>query len=37
MDINSIKEAIKTNVYHIHPDLKVPYHEHGTQDEIFIV
>lgn len=35
MDINSIKEAIKTNVYHIHPDLKVPYHEHGTQDEIF--
>lgn len=35
MDLNSIKEAIKTNVYHIHPDLKVPYHEHGTQDEIF--
>ncbi|MGZ2368159.1 (2Fe-2S)-binding protein [Ancylomarina sp. YFZ004] len=35
MDTNSIKEAIKTNVYHIHPDLKVPYHEHGTQDEIF--
>ncbi len=35
MDLNSIKEAIKTNVYHIHPDLKVPYHEHGTHDEIF--
>ena len=35
MDLNSIKEAIKTNVYHIHPNLIVPYHEHGTQDEIF--
>jgi len=35
MDTKRIEEAIKTNVYHIHPDLKVPYHEHGTQDEIF--
>ena len=35
MDLSAIEKAIKTNVYHIHPDLKVPYHEHGTQDEIF--
>ncbi|TLX71038.1 cupin domain-containing protein [Labilibacter sediminis] len=35
MDLNSIQEAIETHVYHIHPDLKVPLHEHATQDEIF--
>lgn len=35
MDLSVIEKRIKTNVYHIHPDLKVPYHEHGTQDEIF--
>jgi len=35
MDTNSIQEAIETKVYHIHPDLKVPLHEHATHDEIF--
>jgi len=35
MDTSIIEKGIKTNVYHIHPELKVPYHEHGAQDEIF--
>lgn len=35
MDLSAIKKAIKTNVYRIHPDFEVPYHEHGTRDEIF--
>jgi len=35
MDLSTIEKAIETKVYHIHPDLKVPYHEHAAQDEIF--
>ena len=35
MDLNSIKEAIVTNVYHIPSDKKVPLHKHAEQDEIF--
>ena len=35
MDLKSIQEAIETKVYHIHPDLKVPLHEHASQDEVF--
>ena len=35
MDVNSIKESIVTNVYHIPSDKKVPLHKHDKQDEIF--
>lgn len=35
MDLNSIKESIEKNVYHIHSDMKVPLHKHAKQDEIF--
>lgn len=35
MDLNIIKEAIETKVYHIPSDKKVPLHEHATQDEVF--
>ena len=35
MDLNSIKESIVKNVYHIPSDKKVPLHKHEGQDEIF--
>ena len=35
MDVNSIKESIVKNVYHIPSDKKVPLHKHAEQDEIF--
>ena len=35
MDLNSIKEAIVTNVYYIPSDKKVPLHKHDEKDEIF--
>ncbi len=35
MDVNSIKESIVKNVYHIPSDKKVPLHKHDKQDEIF--
>ena len=35
MDLNSIKEAIVKNVYHIPSDKKVPLHKHDDKDEIF--
>ena len=35
MYLNSIKESIVKNVYHIPSDLKVPLHKHAKQDEIF--
>ena len=35
MDLNAIKEAIETKVYHVSSDTKVPLHEHATQDEVF--
>jgi len=35
MDLNSIKESIVKNVYHIPSDKKVPLHKHADQDEIF--
>ena len=35
MDVNSIKESIVTNVYHIPSDKKVPLHKHEDKDEIF--
>ena len=35
MDLNIIKEAIETKVYHIPSDLKVPLHEHLAHDEVF--
>jgi mannose-6-phosphate isomerase-like protein (cupin superfamily) len=35
MDLNSIKESIVKNVYHIPSDKKVPLHKHENQDEVF--
>jgi mannose-6-phosphate isomerase-like protein (cupin superfamily) len=35
MNLEKIKEAIETKVYHITSDLKVPLHEHADKDEIF--
>jgi AraC family transcriptional regulator, transcriptional activator of pobA len=35
MDLNSIKESVVINVYHIHADTKVPLHQHSDKDEIF--
>lgn len=35
MDLNTIKEAIVTHVYHIPSDKKVPLHKHDKKDEIF--
>jgi mannose-6-phosphate isomerase-like protein (cupin superfamily) len=35
MNLDSIKEAIVKNVYHIPSDKKVPLHKHEKQDEIF--
>ena len=35
MDLNSIKEAIVTNVYHIPANRKVPMHAHKQHDGIF--
>ena len=35
MDIEALKESIETKVYHIQPDMKVPLHDHPTQDEVF--
>ena len=35
MDLNSIKESIVKNVYHVHSETKVPLHDHAKQDEIF--
>lgn len=35
MDLNSIKESIVKNVYHIPSDKKVPLHKHDDKDEIF--
>ena len=35
MDLDSIKESIVKNVYHILSDKKVPLHKHDTKDEIF--
>jgi len=35
MDLNAIKEAIVTNVYHVTSETKVPLHKHDGKDEIF--
>ena len=35
MNLDSIKEAIVKNVYHIPSDKKVPLHKHEDKDEIF--
>jgi len=35
MDLELIKEAIETRVYHITSDFVVPHHLHDGQDEIF--
>jgi mannose-6-phosphate isomerase-like protein (cupin superfamily) len=35
MDLNAVKEAIVTNVYHVTSETKVPLHKHGEKDEIF--
>lgn len=35
MDTEEIKSNIKTNVYHITADRKVPLHQHAQHDELF--
>lgn len=35
MDLEEIKSAIKTNVYHITADKKVALHQHPKHDELF--
>ncbi len=35
MELEKIKEAIVTHVYHIPSEKKVPLHRHQDQDEIF--
>lgn len=35
MNINNIKESIKTNVYHINSESNVPLHKHNNANEIF--
>ncbi len=35
MDLNVIKEAIVTKVYHVNAETKVPLHKHDDKDEIF--
>jgi len=35
MDLNSIKDAIVTKVYHLTSETKVPLHKHEDKDEIF--
>jgi len=35
MDLNAVKEAIVTNVYHVTSETKVPLHKHDEKDEIF--
>ena len=35
MDLERIKDAIVTHVYHIPLDKKVPLHKHDAQDEVF--
>ena len=35
MDLDAVKEAIATKVYHITPDKNVPLHKHDDKDEVF--
>lgn len=35
MNLEGIKEAVVTNVYHIDEQRKVPLHKHEKQDEVF--
>ncbi|MHB1038953.1 MAG: cupin domain-containing protein [Desulfobacteria bacterium] len=35
MDLQSVKESIVVNVYHIDSNRKVPLHKHPKHDEIF--
>lgn len=35
MNLDLIREAIETKVYHVSSDTKVPLHEHAAQDEVF--
>ena len=35
MDLDAIKEAIATKVYHLTSETKVPLHKHDDKDEIF--
>lgn len=35
MDLNVIREAIETKVYHVTSETKVPLHKHESQDEVF--
>lgn len=35
MDLNSIKDSIVKNVYHVPSDKNVPLHDHKNHDEVF--
>lgn len=35
MDLDELKNDIKTNVYHIDSSKKVSLHKHNTNDEVF--
>ena len=35
MDLDSIKDAIATKVYHLTSDTNVPLHKHDDKDELF--
>lgn len=35
MDLDSIKDAIQTKVYHLTSETNVPLHKHDDMDEIF--
>ncbi len=35
MDLEAIKAAVVTKVYHLTIDVKVPLHKHDDEDEIF--
>lgn len=35
MDLDAVRSAVVTKVYHLNADKKVPLHKHDSQDEIF--
>ena len=35
MDLDAVKKAIATKVYHLTSETKVPLHKHGDKDEVF--
>ncbi len=35
MDLDAVREAIATKVYHLTSETKVPLHKHDEKDEVF--